>query len=252
MNRFAAVVAVYLVACLLAAAVIVIRGDGPHPRVVGVYPVSGDRYWPGGTAQITFSQPMDQASVERALQVTPGSQGQGAWYGNTLNLQPVGDWKPGVTYHVELTGTVTDSEGRPLHTPVSFWFRVHHIQRLTLCTARGVRTVCEPEGAQDRPIFFPPRPVLQYALSPNGSMIAYTRLDASGLPHLFVVTVDDARSVQLTGGGGYADSSPRWPPGDNTSITYLRRPAVRQGGHVHLGTPHLWNIGVDGTANAPL
>ena len=128
MRRFTLGVAGYILFCLVAAVVIVLRGDGPSPRIVSLYPFDGDRYWPGGTAQITFSHSMDEGSVERALQVSPGSQGQGAWYGNTLNLQPVGDWRPGTTYHVELVGKVVDTEGRSLHTPLSFWFRVHHVE----------------------------------------------------------------------------------------------------------------------------
>ena len=142
MRRFTLVVALYAAACLCAAVGIVLHGDGPHPRIVSFYPANGDRYWPGGWAQITFSQTMDQASVERSLQVSPGTQGQGTWYGNTLNLQPVGDWKPDVTYHMMLNGTVTDDVGSPLKNQVSFWFRVHRVHHLAFCRQEGVRNVC--------------------------------------------------------------------------------------------------------------
>ena len=170
---------------------------------------------------ISFSHSMDEASVERGLEVTPGSQGQGAWYGNTLNIQPVGDWTPNVTYHIRLTGHVTDAEGRPLHTPFSFWFRVHHVGRLTLCRPAGhPRTVCEVTHEGDRPLFLPPQPVGQFALSPDGSQLLYTRPDASGLPHVFLMQIDGTGNIQLTSGRRYADSAPVWTQGDSSTVDY--------------------------------
>jgi hypothetical protein len=252
MRGFHLAVVAYCLACLLAAAAIVIRGDGPHPTVVGLYPSSGDQYWPGGTAQITFSQAMNQSSVERALEVSPGAQGQGVWYGNTLNLQPVGDWKPNVTYHVVLRGSVVDDQGRPLHTPVAFWFRVHHVNTLVSCPANGVANVCERMGSSLRPLTHSPQPVSGFALSPDGSLVAYIRRDASRLPHLFVVGVDGTLGRQLTTGRSYADSHASWIPGDSSSITYLRRPVLTISGHPRFGPTQTWNVQIDGSSNVRL
>jgi hypothetical protein len=241
-----------MVACLLGVVVIVLRGEGPHPRIVGIYPPNGDRYWPGGIAQITFSQSMDEASVERALQVSPGSQGQGSWYGNTLNLQPSADWKDNVTYHLSLRGTVTDDQGRPLLTPVSFWFRVHRVRHVAFCRMHGVRNLCEPIGRSQRALTLSPQPVLQYALSPDASILAYTRRDSSGLPHLFLLQLDGSGTLQITHGRRYADSSPFWTTGDSQDVSYYRRPVVWQGKRAHFGRPRLWNVQIDGSDNAAL
>jgi hypothetical protein len=248
MRRFVLGVALYAVACLVAVAVILIRGEGPHPRIVALYPTAGDRYWPGGAAQITFSHAMDQGSVERALQVSPDTEGQAAWFGNTLNLQPVGDWKPDVTYHVLLTGTVADGQGRTLHTPFTWWFRVHHIGRLALCRVAGVRNVCEPGAG--RALTHSPWPVSQYALSPDGTLLAYIRpAGASHLRHLFIVRADGTGTKQLTSGTTYADGDPTWAAGDNSSVTYHRRHVLGGG---RLGPVETWNINVDGSNNARL
>lgn len=256
MRRFSLVVTGYILACLIAIVVIILRGDGPHPHIVALYPPNGDRYFPGGPAQITFSQPMNQASVERAVQVSPGAQGQGAWFGNTLNLQPVGDWKPNVTYHVELKGTVTDGQGRPLHTPVSFWFQVHHLGRLTFCSVRGVREVCERRGARLRLVFWSPEPVERYAVSDDASLIAYTRRDGSGLPHLFVINADGTQNTQLTRGNRYADTNPSWNRGDESTIYYDRSPVARQDTRSGGRRPRLlraqpWSVSIDGSNNSP-
>jgi Bacterial Ig-like domain len=250
MTRFTRGVAVYVSVCLILILGIVIRGDGPHPAVTGVYPPNGDRYWPGGAAQITFSQAMDESSVERALQVTPGTQGQGAWYGTTLNLQPIGDWKDNVTYHVKLVGKVTDDLGRPLRTPISYWFHVRHVAHLTLCRYRAVDNVCERFGKVLHPLTHSSALVLQYALSSDGSQLAYIHRDGSGLPHLFIVNTDGTGSRQLTQGRTYADSHAFWSGDDTTSISYYRRPVTWIAGHARLGRPQLWNVLTDGSENA--
>jgi hypothetical protein len=191
---------------------------------------------------------MDQGSVERALEVSPGAEGQAAWFGDTLNLQPVGDWKPNVTYRVLLTGTVADDLGRSLHTPVAWWFRVHHIGRLDFCREGGVRNVCEPGAG--RALTHSPEPVSQYALSPDGTLLAYIRpMGASTLPHLFIVSADGTGTKQLTSGSAYADGDPSWAAGDNSSVTYRRRRVLLSG---HLGPVETWNINVDGSNNARL
>ncbi len=250
MRRFSLVVAVYILACCIGVIAIVLHGDGPHPRVIAIYPPNGDRYWPGGLVEITFSQAMNEGSVERALGVSPAGQGQGSWYGNTLNLEPSTGWSSNVTYHVSLTGSVMDAEDRPLHTPVSFWFRVHVPHHLVRCTFHGLQQVCERLGPRLRLIFHSPASVQQFALSEDGTMIAYTRRDGSGLPHLFLINTDGSGNTQLTRGRQYADSNPYWPPGDTSSITYTRRRVTWRNNHPSYGYSHLWNIETDGTLNA--
>ncbi|GAC1468149.1 MAG: hypothetical protein PVSMB7_15700 [Chloroflexota bacterium] len=252
MHRFSLATGIYLLACLVAVGIIVIRGDGPHPRITAIVPPNGDRYFPGGPAQISFSQPMDQASVERALQVSPGTQGQGSWFGTTLNFQPVTDWTQNVRYHVRLTGTVTDDQGRPLKTPFSFWFRVHRVGHLSICKVGGIGQVCERDGASWREVFVSPTSVQQFSRSPDGTLIAYTRRDASGLPHLFVIGVDGTVNTQLTSGGAYADSAPSWNPRDNGSVNYRRRRVLRASDLRQYGPVERWNVSIDGSGNAPL
>lgn len=252
MRRFTVVAGMYILICALAIAVIVIRGDGPHPRVVTLFPTNGYAYFPGGQAEITFSQPMDHSTVERALDVSPGSQGQGAWFGNTLNLQPIGDWRQNTNYRVTLNGTVTDDLGRPLSTPFVFHFRVHRIGSVGLCLAHGRRSICETTPGYRRDLLPPGGPVLQYALSGDGSLLAFTRRNTTQPPHLFVLDLTTGTTSQLTYGTRYADSSPIWAPGDTSSVTYDRRPIIHKGDAIELGPPQLWNVNVDGSGNLRL
>jgi hypothetical protein len=252
MGRFLVATGLYIAVCLAIVVAIILHGDGPHPNVIDLYPHSGDRYFPGGLVEITFSQAMNEYSVERALEVSPGSEGQGAWFGNTLNIQPMADWKPDTTYHIRLVGKVTDSEGRPLRTPVSFWFRVYRVEKTAFCSVNGTRSVCDTTGSAPRPLLHPLHPVLSYALSPDGAFLAYTRRDGSGTPHLFILSLDSGRSLQVTHGTAYADSRPHWLPGYAGAVTYRRRPVIRTGGKAWAGRPQEWEVQTDGSSNSRL
>jgi hypothetical protein len=251
MRRFALGLAGYLVACFVAILVIVLRGDGPHPRILDLYPRNGSLYFPGGPMQIAFSQAMDHATVESALQVTPGSQGQGAWFGNILNLQPIGDWKQNVTYHVSLTGKVTDTLGRPLVTPISFSFRVHRLQSVGFCSLGGIRNLCELTLGFRHALTQSPTPVVSYRLSDDGTELAFTRPDPNGLPHLFVLDVANGTTRKLTSGAAFSDGAPNWAPGDANSVTYRRRPVVSRR-PLRLGRAQVWNVNIDGSGNLRL
>jgi Bacterial Ig-like domain len=251
-RNFRLGVAGFLTLCLAASAVIVLRGDGPHPRVVAVIPANGAQHFPGGPMEITFSQPMDTASVERSLQVTPGAEGQGAWYGNTLNVQPLGDWRPNVLYHVALTGQVTDDEGRPLHTPVLFSFRVHHITRLKACLVSGVPNICDVSPGYHAPLTRSRVPVGDFAMSTDGTEIAYTESEGPGsIYHLHLLDVTTGKTVQLTHGNRFSDSTPYWVKDVDTFISYQRQPIERINGKPHLGNPQVWTIATSGAMNTP-
>ncbi len=57
--------------------------------------------------QLHFALPMDRASVERALSVTPGTPGELTWSDGdrSLTFQPLPGWLPGTRYSISLSGT---------------------------------------------------------------------------------------------------------------------------------------------------
>jgi hypothetical protein len=217
---------------------------------VAVIPYNGAQRFPGGPMEITFSQPMDTSSVERSLQVSPGAEGQGAWYGNTLNVQPLGDWRPNVLYHVAITGKVTDDERRPLHTPVRFSFRVHHITRLAGCQVSGVRNICDVSPGYHEPLTRSSLPIRDFAMSTDGTQIAYTRADArQPIYHLFLLDVVSGKSTQLTRGKRFSDANPYWIKDVDTFISYVRQPVSSSTGKARLGKPQVWTIATSGAMN---
>ena len=250
MRRFTIAVGIYAALCLVVIVGIILHGDGPHPRVVAILPHPGDRFFPGGLVEITFSQPMNEYSVERGLQVSPGGQGQAAWYGNTFNMQPVNDWRQNRTYHVRLVGQITDTLGRPLKTPISFWFHVHRVTRLARCRSGGLRTLCDVSGRAPRPLFH--LTVAEFSLSPDTSLLAFTVPDRLGVTHLYLDRLGLSPPRPINRGDNYADSFPHWIPGDSAALYYTRRKVTTTNGQVRLGPPRSWTVAADGSGNSPL
>ena len=90
--------AVVLVTVLIALAVgmsAVLRrmqATGQTAKVVAVYPLDGATDVPvNANLTLTFGRPMDQASVESAIHITPQVQLAFAWQGKTLTVVPFAD-----------------------------------------------------------------------------------------------------------------------------------------------------------------
>lgn len=73
------------------------------------------RTTPGEPLQVFFNQPMDRASVETGLQITPAASGQFSWTADsrTLTFTPNTAWPP-TNHSVRILGTVHDASGGSL------------------------------------------------------------------------------------------------------------------------------------------
>jgi hypothetical protein len=85
------------------------------PRVVSHAPV-GDKVPPGKPVVIAFSEPMDRASVEASLTVSPPLAGplKVWWEDNTVHVRGHRAMEHGTTYTVTLDGDVRDAQGETM------------------------------------------------------------------------------------------------------------------------------------------
>jgi hypothetical protein len=63
-----------------------------------------------GPLEIVFSQPMQTASVESRLVITPAMRGRFIWQAQTLHFFPEGNLPPGTIYQVSLQPGATSSQ----------------------------------------------------------------------------------------------------------------------------------------------
>lgn len=116
--------AVVLVTVLIALAVGVsavlrrMQAVGQVAKVVATYPLDEATGVPvNANLTLTFGQPMDQASVESAIHITPQVQLAFAWQGKTLTVVPFADWRPATPYTLTVAGTARAVDGVSLVEP---------------------------------------------------------------------------------------------------------------------------------------
>lgn len=98
---------------------------------------------PRSSIRLTFSQPMNRHSVERALRITPPTEGALAWRdaGRTLTFTPRPSLTAGVTYTVSLDTSALSRWWRPLQAAT----------RVTFNTARAPATLAALPNTDDVP-----------------------------------------------------------------------------------------------------
>ncbi|MGD8623771.1 MAG: Ig-like domain-containing protein [Anaerolineae bacterium] len=95
----------------------------PAPRLLSHSPAPGEAQPLAAPVELTFDQPMDQASVEAAFAISPTVAGDFDWAGErTVTFSPGDDLARGSRYLVTVGGAARNVEGEPLEESVSFAF----------------------------------------------------------------------------------------------------------------------------------
>src|SRR5436190_7658254 len=75
--------------------------------------------------QLTFNRPMNQASVENALQMTPPLPGAFAWEGNSVTFTPDQPWPLNSAITITLaSGAIKSAQGLPMLGEYQWTFMV--------------------------------------------------------------------------------------------------------------------------------
>ncbi|MHB8398220.1 MAG: Ig-like domain-containing protein [Candidatus Limnocylindrales bacterium] len=126
-RRWVAVPIVAVVA-VVAFAIVAVSGPAAAPTAARpptpMLPVTAAAFGPAARADlavtagvtITFSRPMDPASVARSLSVAPSAPVALSWdpTGTTLTVAPLGRWDSSTYYTVTIGGAATDALGHPI------------------------------------------------------------------------------------------------------------------------------------------
>ncbi len=91
--------------------------------VVDTYPLDGAADVPlDANLTLTFARPMERASVEAAIHITPEAQLAFAWHEETLTLVPFANWQPATTYTLTVASTAREVGGASLNEPFVLCF----------------------------------------------------------------------------------------------------------------------------------
>lgn len=240
-SRFDRVVLATAVTLLFLAGLLIWRGD--RVGVIATPSVAGNNQ-EAVPAQspilITFGQPMKTTETPE-ISLEPPVSGLTSWQGATrLIFQPDQPLTAETEYTVHLSAGLESREGRQLLKPLNWQFKTRPLQILYLAwtddSYNQLLTV-SPEGGSPTALTFPPDDVLDYALSPDGTVIAYTTFRDDGGSDLYLIDSQGQNRQQLLDCADGACSNPTWEPGGRRLI-YERRTFSSQGGAP--GPPRLW------------
>lgn len=97
------------------------KADPYAPLITGVEP-SGEEVPLDAVIEVTFNEPMDNASLYGAFEITPYVPGTFTWEGNTLIFTPNGKLETDTTYNVTILGTALDLSENPMGADYSWEF----------------------------------------------------------------------------------------------------------------------------------
>jgi Tol biopolymer transport system component len=217
-----------LVGVLAVAAAAIVLFSLERVRIVDSAPRDGDEAVPiTAPLRLTFSQPMDPASVQARFQIEPEVAGRFVWKENELIYQPESALAPGTSYTVTLPAGATSHTGRRLNQDRVWHFKTRQPQLLYLGRPHPDATIRQLfsaplDGTPPRQLSEAPAGVWDYAVHPLGREIVYSALREDGGSDLWRMDRDGANPKVLLACPEEACLSPAWSP-DGRTLAYERR-----------------------------
>lgn len=223
-NRFDRVVLTALGLMLAAIALTLVLGDRIGVTLERVTPLAAGH----STSPITiqFSEAMNRDTVTPRLQIEPEVPGAISWSGTTLIYRPAQAMRPGTTYTVTLDDGAVSETGRAILNEYQFSFEVLRPRVAYLYPADAIpqnvwiADPAAPENAQQ--ITFSPSGVYDFAVSPDGSSIAFSETNAvTNTSDIKLLDLETGGLTQLTNCADASCTTPVWRP-DGNLIAYER------------------------------
>lgn len=246
LDRFDLIAAAVIVVLVAVLGGMVLSGD--H---VGVY-VPGGGYGPLGVAgglepvRIRFSDAMSQASVASHFHIVPEVPGDLIWTGqDTLLFTPRQPWTAGQIYTVTVergARAVHRSKGLQAELRWTFTARLpravylapadEYVRNLVLAdlqTGQVEQLTASEEGIED------------FAVSPNGSQIAFSQNNPDQTANIWVLDLSDQALRQVTNCLNARCHSPAWKP-DGTQLAYQRDDPNASGAGTGIDSSRAWIV----------
>jgi Tol biopolymer transport system component len=239
----------------LIAVLLIARGDQVGVQITHVAPANSDKVV-STRAQLafTFSEPMSPTVMDGRLTITPPLSGTLRWNGTTAFFVPSRLLQYDTLYTVTIASGGQSLRGRILLHPYVWTFQTGHPRVTYLSPASGAGDLYVHElspGAAPRRLTQEPQGVYDYAVSADGSRIAYSTTRPSGARDLWLINADGTGRQQLVACDQQVCQSPTWSA-DGTRIAFERRNLV-QGtlGNVP-GPARIWLYDLTNHSIAPL
>jgi Tol biopolymer transport system component len=250
-GRFDQIVWLTAGGLLVLAGLIIWRGDTAGVPVRTTFPARNAEAVSAQTSiRITFGQVMNTAETPD-IKLAPPVSGETRWLGSTtLVFQPDHPLAAETEYTVNLSEGMASRQGRLVLKPVSWQFTTRSPQVLYLSWNEDnyyQLYAISPDGGPATALTFPPDDLLEYALSPDGTLIAYSSYREDGGSDLYLIDSDGDNRRQILDCAEGACSNPSWEP-NGRRLIYERR-TFSTGAP---GPPRLWWLDLSSGQTVPV
>lgn len=217
--------------------------------------------------RLTFSTPMDPASVRAHLHLEPETPLRVVAAGRDIVFQPAAGLAPGTTYTVTLDPGAAGLRGAALGRGGHWQFRTRPPALLYLTwpaqdtlDASGSRGpaqiyVAALDGSPPRSLTAEPGGVWDFAADPLGSRVVYSAVRDDAGTDLWLLSLDADRRVtktsRLLACPGEACLAPAWSA-DGRHLAFERRELLADGPNLDPKAGHIWLLDVETGRDRPL
>jgi Tol biopolymer transport system component len=259
-TRFDLVAAAVVVLLTIAIGFTVALGDRAGVGVTTTLPQSLAHTT--SKVQITFTEAMDTITVEQRFAIEPTVPGKFSWNGtqNTqLTFTPSSTLTGGQSYHVTIKAGALSVQGRRLVQDVQFMFSVGKPQVVYLAPAitdaptPSNLWIADPAAPfTGKQATFSSKGILaDYAVSPDGTRIAFAQSGSDGTADLYLLTVAGGDIQRITQCVAAICQAPAWSP-DGSRLVYERLELNVNLAEKDRGVARAWIVNLSDLSTAPL
>lgn len=241
LTRFDGFVLAILLGLALLVALMIWRGDRIGVQVVNFTPAEQATGVSTQTfIRVTFDQTIVAAGSVLPLSFDPPLTGTTRWEGATLTFRPATPLTPDTTYTVTVDDRLESIEGRSIQGNLTWQFQTGRPRVLYAAPdAAGIEQlfVIDPAGGEPDQLTEEAFGIADYALSPDGTVIAYAAVREDQGSDLWTITPNGRERASLLPCPEAVCGRVAWVP-DGRRFIYERRNFIIPG--AAPGPPRLW------------
>jgi len=266
-DRLDRVTLILVLSLLGAILVTILSGDRAGVAVMNIAPPSIDLAAASSrlltttrtALEFTFSEPMQPATVESRFTIQPELKGSFTWIGAVLRFTPTVAWKPNTLYAIRIDAGALSVTGRRLLTSVETTLEAAPPRVVYLApaleggepVAPNLYVVSPTTPMQSTALTNEPNGVENYAVNPDGTLIAYATQTGVGTADLMLLDLRDGTRRRLTQCVAALCQRPSWNP-DGLRMAYERTETATTLSDLERSSPRTWILTLRDLRTFPL
>ncbi len=203
------------------------------------YPSESAQLTPFGCVGISFTEPMDEVSVENSFNLSPDTEGETFWQENTFWFRPIQAFGKNNIYQARLSGEIKTAGGSKHDVDHAWSFTVREPALLFYVPADkgGEIWKAQDDGSDLKQLSFTEDNVFEFSPDRTGEWIVFNNQNASGGRDLWLVDRDGEDQHSLLDCSLDLCNEPAWSI-DGKTIAYSR--VIYQGTTGGYQPPQIW------------